>query len=40
MTRRVVRVLASLFEQLEVQLPSERGPKAEPTVAEFAAATS
>jgi len=36
-TRRVVRVLTSLFEQLEVQLPSERGPKGEPTVAEFAA---
>lgn len=37
MTRRVVRVLTSLFEQLEVQLPSERGPKGEPTAAEFAA---
>jgi hypothetical protein len=36
-TRRVVRVLASLFEQLEVQLPNERGPKGEPTGAEFAA---
>lgn len=37
MTRRIVRVLPSLFEQLELQLPSERGPKGEPTAAEFAA---
>jgi hypothetical protein len=36
-TRRVVRVLASLFEQLDLQLPSERGPEGEPTAAEFAA---
>jgi hypothetical protein len=36
-TRRVVRVLASLFEQLDLQLPSERGPDGEPTAAEFAA---
>ncbi|HEX2809822.1 MAG TPA: hypothetical protein VHN80_26970 [Kineosporiaceae bacterium] len=37
MTRRVVRVLASLFEQLDLQLPSERGPEGKPTAAEFAA---
>jgi hypothetical protein len=36
-TRRVVRVLASLFEQFDLQLPSERGPEGEPTAAEFAA---
>ena len=37
MTRRVVRVSPNVFEQLELQLPSERGPKGEPTAAEFAA---
>jgi hypothetical protein len=36
-TRRVVRVLPSLFEQLDLQPPDERGPQGEPTAAEFAA---
>jgi hypothetical protein len=36
-TRRVVQVLASPFEQLDLQLPSERGPEGEPSGAEFAA---
>jgi len=36
-TRRVVRVLACLFEQIDLQLPSDRGPDGEPTAAEFAA---
>ena len=38
MTRRDVRVSADLFYQLEAQLPTERGPGGEPTVAGFAAA--
>ena len=37
MTRRVVRVTPDLFRQLDAQLPAERGPRGEPTVAEFAA---
>jgi hypothetical protein len=36
-TRRVVRVLPGLFEQLDLLLPGERGPKDAPTAAEFAA---
>ena len=35
--RRQVRVLAELFLALEAQLPQDRGPRGEPTVAEFAA---
>ena len=37
MSRRVVRVLPEFFVLLEAQLPAERGPHGEPTVAEFAA---
>ena len=36
MTRRAVRVLPEFFVLLEDQLPDERGPHGEPTVAEFA----
>jgi hypothetical protein len=36
-TRRPVRVLPEFFVLLEAQLPAERGPHGEPTVAEFAA---
>jgi hypothetical protein len=36
-TRRTVRVTPELFALLEAQLPAERGPNGEPTVAEFAA---
>jgi hypothetical protein len=35
-TTRAVRVTADLFHQLETQLPADRGPAGEPTVAEFA----
>jgi hypothetical protein len=35
-TRRAVRVLPEFFVRLEAQLPDERGPHGEPTVAEFA----
>jgi hypothetical protein len=35
-TRRVVRVLPDLYRALEAQLPEDRGPNGEPTVAEFA----
>ena len=36
MTHRAVRVLPEFFVLLEAQLPDERGPHGEPTVAEFA----
>jgi hypothetical protein len=36
-TRRVVRILPEFFVLLDEQLPAERGPHGEPTVAEFAA---
>jgi hypothetical protein len=36
-THRIVRVMPELYRQLEAQLPTERGPRGEPTVAEFAA---
>jgi hypothetical protein len=35
--RRIVRVLPELFEQLDLQLPHERGPGGEPTGAESVA---
>jgi hypothetical protein len=35
-TRRAIRVLPEFFVLLEAQLPDERGPHGEPTVAEFA----
>lgn len=37
MSRRTVRVTADFFVLLEGQLPDERGPNGEPTVAEFVA---
>ena len=37
MSRRVVRVTPEFFVLLDEQLSSERGPKGEPTAAEFAA---
>jgi len=36
-TRRAVRVTPELFLRLDEQLPAERGPRGEPTAAEFAA---
>jgi len=35
-TRRVVRVTADFFRALDTQLPDKRGPRGEPTRAEFA----
>ncbi|HYY12007.1 MAG TPA: hypothetical protein VE781_13800 [Kineosporiaceae bacterium] len=37
MTRRVVRVAPEFFLALDAQLPDGRGPRGEPTAAEFAA---
>jgi len=33
--RRIVRVSPALFEQLDAQLPAERGPDGEPSAADF-----
>jgi hypothetical protein len=36
-SRRIVRITPDLFRKLDAQLPAERGPRGEPTAAEFAA---
>ena len=37
MARRQVRVTAGFFDQLDAQLPAERGPQGEPSVTDFIA---
>lgn len=37
MTRRQVRVTAGFFDQLDAQLPAERGPQGEPSATDFVA---